>query len=538
VKRIAMWLAVFGVSLPALPALHAADPIVPVVELRVKAINDLLGYAGYVGGMVGQEEQLEAAANLAKAFTNKKGLEGFDTKRPIGLYAGVTKDVSDSPVIALVPVVDEATVLAFLKDKANLNWKKDGEVYEVAVPKMPQPVYFKFADGYLHATIGNKANLDRALAPKTVFGKESDAVLSLAVHIDRIPADVKKVLLGQVEFQLQKHKDEMKDHEPSPAKRRMAAFALDGMAAMLKSILDDGKTIGLTFAVKPDADELTVDVALTPKSGTPLAAAMAGAGKKTSATAGRVTSKNPALSTSINLALPDKWKEKFVPVVDDFLNEVEASIDPAFADYLKKILASFEPTMKAGELDFAITLNGPNDDGKHELQTFLKMKKGLDLIDALKEFAKIFPASHIEPKFDTATINKVGVHSMTLHENPDDLVRMFGSNKVWMGNGEEMLAFSFEPDAKSLKKALAEPTKSDAIVSAELAIARLAVMTAEGDHKPKMQKMVKEIFGSTPTAGNDTVKLKVTGGDALTIRLTAKGKGLQTLAAIDKAKKD
>ena len=534
-KRLAIWLAVIGVSFPTV---RAADPIVPVVELRVKAINDLLGYAGYVGDMVGQEEQLEAAAGLAKAFTNKKGLEGFDTKRPIGLYAGVTKDVSDSPVIALVPVVDEATVLAFLKEKANLKWKKDGEVYEVAVPQVPQPVFFKFADGYLHATIGNKANLDRALAPKTVFAKESDAVLSLAIHLDRIPADVKKVLLGQVEFQLQKHKDQMKDQEKSAAKRRMAAFAIDGTAAMLKSILDDGKTFGLTLAVKPDADELAVDIALTPKSGTPLAAAMAGAGRKASATAGRVTSKNPALSTSINFALPDKWKEKLVPVVDDLLNEAEASAEPAFAEYLKKILGSFEPTMKAGELDFAITVNGPNDDGKHELMTFLKMKKGLDLIDALKDFAKIFPASFIEPKFDTATVNKVGVHSMTVHENPDDIVRMFGSNKIWMGTGEEMLAFSFEPEAKGLKKALAEPTKSDAVLSAEFAVARLAVMTAEGDHKPKLQKMVKEIFGSTPTAGNDTVKLTVISGDAVTIRLTAKGKGLKTLAAIDKAKKE
>lgn len=534
-KRFAIWLAVFSFSLPAV---RAADPIVPVVELRVKAINDLLGYAGYVGGMIGQEEQMEGLANLAKAFTNKKGLEGFDTKRPIGIYSGVTKDVSDSPVIALVPVVDETTVLTFMKDKANLKWKKAGDVYEVDVPKVPQPIFFKFSDGYLHATIGNKATLDRALAPKAVFAKDTDAVLSLAVHIDRIPADVKKVLLGQVEFQLQKHKDQMKDHEPSAAKRRMAAFALDGTAAMLKSILDDGKTFGLTFAVKPDADELAVDVALTPKSGTPLAAAMAGAGKKVSATAGRVTAKNPALSTSINFALPDKWKEKLVPVVDDFLNEVDASIDPAFAEYLKKILASFEPTMKAGELDFAMTVNGPNDDGKHELQTFLKMKKGLDLIDALKDFAKIFPASHIEPKFDTATVNKVGVHSMTIHENPDDIVRMFGSNKIWMGNGDEMLAFSFEPEGKSLKKALAEPTKSDAVLSAEFAIARLAVMTAEGDQKAKLQKMVKDIYGSTPTAGNDTVKLTVTSGDAVTIRLTAKGKGLKTLAAIDKAKKE
>jgi hypothetical protein len=32
--------------------------------------------------------------------------------------------------------------------------------------------------------------------------------------------------------------------------------------------------------------------------------------------------------------------------------------------------------MKAGEIDFAMTMNGPNDYGKHELLTFLRMKKG------------------------------------------------------------------------------------------------------------------------------------------------------------------
>jgi hypothetical protein len=50
-------------------------------------------------------------------------------------------------------------------------------------------------------------------------------------------------------------------------------------------------------------------------------------------------------------------------------------------------------------------------------------------------------------------VNKIGVHSMTVHENPDDIVRMFGTNKIWMGNGDELLAFSFEPEAKNLKKA-------------------------------------------------------------------------------------
>ena len=87
-KRTLWSLALVAISVVSV---RAADPIVPAVEVRLKSINEILGYGGYVGELVGQQEQFEQGTNLAKAFTNAKGLFGFDPKRPLGLYAGATK---------------------------------------------------------------------------------------------------------------------------------------------------------------------------------------------------------------------------------------------------------------------------------------------------------------------------------------------------------------------------------------------------------------------------------------------------------------
>lgn len=533
-KRTLSSLAFVAVSIVGA---RAADPIVPAVEIRMKSINDILGYAGYVGEMVGQQEQFEQGTNLAKAFTNAKGLFGFDPKRPVGLYAGATKDVADSPVVLLVPVIDETAVVTLLKDQAKLTLKKTGDVYETSIPQFPKPFYLKFADGYLHATFGNRANFDRAVAPKAFFAPKADSLISVAVHVDRIPADVKKVILGQVEFQLQKEKDRLKTDEPSVSKRRIGGYVLDATAAVLKTVLDDAKTLALAFTLDPKSDEVVTELKLTPKTGTYLAEAIGGAGEKATTTAGRVSGANPMLAMNLNLALSEKWKDKLVPVVDDMLNEAEAGVDATFAEYFKKILGSFEPTMKSGDYDLAISMTGPDDAGQHKLHGFLKSKRMIDLVDALQDFFKILPASIIEGKFDSANVNGSKIHAFSFHENPAELERLFNSKTAYLGVKDELLSFGFEPEAKVLKAALAATPKAKGVLSAEVAVARFAVMTAEGNKKPKVEKMVKGLFG-TSSAGKDTVKFDVTAGDAVTVRLVAKGKALVTLQGLDRINKE
>ncbi|MFO0936938.1 MAG: hypothetical protein U0798_10535 [Gemmataceae bacterium] len=545
-KRPILMLALMLAPLCAsVPPSRAADPaaITPVIEVKLQSIDQMLGYAKYVGGVFGQEEEFEQYANAVKAFAGKKGLEGFDTKRPSGLYSGITKDVIDSPVVLLLPVVDEKAVLALLKDKANLKLSKDGEVYETTIPKVPTPVFMKFSDGYLHVTVGNKATLDRVLDPKTFFAESASitgsTLASVAVHLDRIPADVKKVVLGQVEFQMQKQKDQLKKDEPSAAKRAINGYALDAAPAFLKTVLDDGQSLSVAFNLEPSRDDVSLVVKLTPKPRSALAASMERAGQKVSVTSGRMTGVSPILAATVNIALTDKWKDKLVPVVDDILNEADSNVDPAFGEFLKKMLAGVEPTMKSGDIDLALMLSAQSEEGKQQLHGFIKTKKIIDLVEAYKDFAKILPASIIESKFETAKVNDLSIHSLTFHENPEKLEHLFNSKTMYLGVRDDLFSFGFEPEGKTLKTALAATPGSKSVASFEVAVARFMLMIADNpDKKSRFEKKIKEIYGSSDTKNADTVKLDITSGDSVTIRLTTKGKTLRVFQAIDQINKE
>jgi hypothetical protein len=514
----------------------AAEPMKPAIEVRIQSVNELVGYSGFVGEMVGQAEQFEQYGNAVKAFAGKKGIEGFDIKRPVGLYGEISKDVIDSPLVLLVPIADVATAKNALKNYLKLDLKeKSAGLYQTAMPNVPIPLFVRFADGYLQATLGNAANFDRAIAPKAFFGDKFSAIAEVKLHVERVPADVRKVLLGQVEFQLQKENDRVKETERSAGKRAFANYVLSETATALKTFLDDTKTVTVRLTAQPDSDQVSLDLNLAPRGGSPLAGMLANATKKPSVTAGRIPADNPIVSASINVALTDAQRKKFDPVVDELLNEAEQGVDAFVADLVKKFFASIEPTMKSGNVDFTMAMVGPESNGTVRMNAMLKMTKGLDLVDTLVEASKIIPAGIIEMKFDQAKVGDLKLHGFTIHENPGKLEELFGSATIWAGTSNDLLALGFEADGTLLKKSLAGKAGAAKIAEIDLAMGRLAVLLAEPDKRDAMKKAVKAIEITDSHA--DRIHLAVTGGNDLAIRLTAKGKALKVFAAIDAVNK-
>lgn len=514
----------------------AADPIKPALEIRIQSISKFTDYAGFVGDMVGQKDQFEQYANVVKAFAGKKGIEGFDIKRPIGLYGELTKDIHDSPVVLLIPIADEASARNSLKNYAQLKLKPVGSgIDETELPNVPMPVFIRFAEGYLQATLGSQANFDRAIGPKSFFSDRQPALADVKLHVERIPAETRRVLLGQIEFQLQREKDQLKENERSVAKRAISGYMLDGTAAMLKTVMDDTKTISLALTANPDQELVAVDFKLIPIPGRPLADMIESAGKKTSSTIGRAAADNPMIRASLNVALTEGQRKKLEPVIDDVLNEAEAGIDAFVAELFKKFLASIEPTLKSGDLDFSAVLDGPESNNTHRLNLMLKMNKGLDLVDTLVEASRIIPAAMIEPKFDLEKINGQKVHSFTIHEKPGKLEELFGGTAIWAGTSNDLLSLSFEADGKLLKSALAAKSTKGRIAEIDLAMGRLSVLLAEDDKKAAMKKAVEEIGINDSQA--DRIRLTVDGGSELSVSLTAKSKALKVFFAIDKVSK-
>src|SRR5437867_11998819 len=75
----------------------------PTVVVRIQSIDDLVANFRYLAELNRQEEQAQRLEGLLQAFGGQQGLAGIDTRRPIGLYATLTPDLTNSSAVLLVP---------------------------------------------------------------------------------------------------------------------------------------------------------------------------------------------------------------------------------------------------------------------------------------------------------------------------------------------------------------------------------------------------------------------------------------------------
>src|SRR5262245_61961265 len=176
-----------------------AEPTTPfkaAVVARLKGFDELIADLRYIVKQAGRDEEAKQIEALLKARTGPKGLEGVDTKKPIGLYAVVDKQLTHSELMLLLPIADKKTFLTFLEGLDLKPEEQQDGSYQLNVENIPTgPILFRFAHGYVYAmprlhakqTIPAEAKLPK---PATVLA--GSGVLSLAVNIEAIPNEVRK----------------------------------------------------------------------------------------------------------------------------------------------------------------------------------------------------------------------------------------------------------------------------------------------------------------------------------------------------------
>jgi hypothetical protein len=106
-------------------------------------------------------------------------------------------------------------------------------------------------------------------------------VLSLVVHVDRIPADLRDVRVRPV--RAGGERGAKKNGENEGAGRAAAQEPVfDTILAGTKGALDDGKDLSVKLFADPKSDDLSAEVTFSAKSGTVTAKNFAAMGKKTS----------------------------------------------------------------------------------------------------------------------------------------------------------------------------------------------------------------------------------------------------------------
>jgi hypothetical protein len=521
----AVALAVAAVA-PGSVAAQPAKAVEPTVEVRIRSVDDLLGKAGYIGGLFDQENAAAQAGDVIKLF-----IEGIDTARPIGAYGILDAEVTASPVVVMLPISDQAKFLQTLKTRLDVTPEDAGKgVKKAFVPKLNE-IYFTFADDYLFAA-RDPRHLDAKMRvnPKTYFANPDGSVASVVARLDRVPADMRTFVTGQLEHQV-KERQKQNEGGKKPGELKLEALAIDGLVGSAKTVADEGKELAVRLFIDEKADEISAEVSLTAKPGTGLTKTITGLKGRTSLPAGIAKATDPVIAATGKLALPDDLRKQLDPVINTVFEELAANAgDRAVAE---RVLEALAPTAKAGAADVAVSLTGPDAKGKHVLVAAVAVKGGKEMEKLAKEFAPFAPAEEVTFTFDMEKIGPFSVHKAELGKTEPGFERTFGTKTVWLAISDDVIAVSIESSGAALKAGLKAAPTTVPVIGGKVALARAVPLFDNNLKADEAKALVRDAFGEKGPAGRDTIAFTVDGGDRLAARLVVKGGALKLVVSVN-----
>jgi hypothetical protein len=497
----------------------------PTIEIRLRSVDDLINKAEYVSGLVGKDELVKQARQIVKQV-----IQGIDTKQPIGLYVNLTSDVVNSPFTVMIPVGDKESLLKLLKDRLDATPEKDDGTFKGAVPLINE-VHMRFANDYLYIARSVKDLDPKTLpTPKAFFGKDDGSVGSLIVHFDKIPAELKTFIVGQLELGIAEQRRKNGEKE-SPPEKLLLDWVAENITGGVKTLLEDAKDLNVRVFIDEKADDLSAEVTLTAKSGSTLSKNIRSLAGKSSFPAATVSNKDIVGRFTAKGSMPDGVKKDLDKVVDTAIAEILKKTPENDKPPLERVLNTIAPTLKAGELDAALALTGPDSKGNHTLVAATGVKKGKDIEKLLKDFAPHL-GQVADFDFDVDTVGAFALHKITFKELPEKIEKVFGTKKLWVAISDDYVVLSIEPEGTAIRAGLKAKPVAVPALELEVHFAKLLTIVAPELKQDEVKSLLKDAFGDASPNGNDTLHITITGGEQLTVKGKLKGKSVRLLAGL------
>lgn len=529
--RVVCVVALLG--LVAAPA-RSAEPKTktPTVLVRVHSLNRLLDDVRYVLRLTDQPDALKQFDDgLKQGFPN--GLEGIDATKPWAAYGVLEPNLMETAGVLLIPVANEKAVLGLLEKLPGVSPKKDGDYYVIQHERLPVPIYFKFAEGYLWATVRDKSGIekDKALPLAAIFSKSEPASVHFELHIDTIPDAFKQLAIGQAELRLSNVEDKKPAGE-TPAQHALKVAVVREVSKVMSSVLTDGGTIAADMDISSQRDQLGFKLSVAGKPGSKLADSIKSLGQGTSQFAA-LAAKKGAVTANAHIELPASLVKPLADAIDAELAKGMANTkDQKERSRNEKIAKAVAPTLKAGVLDFAASLSSPSASGVYTLVAGLRVKEGAKLATAAKELIK----ENLPPGQNIIKITDKGagalfvlyppeldeVYRATFSDNP--VVFDVRADAVFLGLGEKVREAI---EAASAAGSGSAPTLAIGVEAAKLP----AVMTWK-EKAAQATELAKKYFQKS---GDDQLRFGIKGGQAIEIQATLKGPAAKFFAAMGQA---
>lgn len=517
-------------AVPAPVAQGQTSATTPGVIIRIRPIDTIQADVKYLLKAVGQEEAGAQVDELLKLYTENSGV---DTKRPLGGYALLGAKSTDTVGVIMLPISNEK---AFLKKLDGLNYvvKEAGGVHTVKELAGGQDGHMRFANGYAYVASDASAvkEAGKLLAASAVFDPKDTAAVSVILRMNGIPAGVRDEFLKE----LAKNTDaangqKLPDESEALTKFRIALLA--NMQDQFKAYLTDGNELALRFDIDQKAGEVSIDTSFNAKPGTKLAANLKSWEAKS--LFGGALGSDSALNLLVNVAMADDLKKALGPVIDEgMVKAIQAQSkdsDKAISEKFLKVLA---PTLKAGELDMALTLRGPNKNNKYTVVSGIKVKDGKAIETALRDIVKnLKDEEQKRITLDADKIGTVNVHKLDILKDVTEKGKsVFGDGPLFFALRPDAAYFAGGDDAMAaLKDAVnAKPATAPA-VQFEMSINRFATILANED--PGIAKAAEAAFKAK---GSDKVRVVMEGGNAMRLRFSVKTEVIRFLVEAAKMK--
>lgn len=536
-----MSLALLGLSaLPhtsaAAEAKRAADAdFAPAAVVRVASLDSLIDDARYLSKQARRDELARHVEAMLTALTGKKGLRGVDPKKPLGAYGTLAGRIEQSQVMLLLPVADQRDLLAFVKELGFVAEKKDDDSYKVTVPAVPFPVLFRFAHGYVYATLEMAASTkvpaaDQLPLPETVLGTPGPAV-SVKLNLDRVPEKVRKLAVMTAEIQLENLKDQKVESE-SEKQGEFRHALLDEAMKLVKKLGDDGGPVSLDLSVDQKAHDVALSLKAAGKPDSALAKELLKLGG-TKSLAGLV-GKDSALGGHACLPLPEGAMKPLAVCVDEAFESNLGLLDEKVKKIAEPLTRALARTAKRGTYDAAVDLRGPGKGGAYAVVAGVGVVEGRKIEAALKEAIATLPEEMRKPfDLDADKSSGVAIHRVRQANLDKQTRQLFGDGSMYFALKDDALIVTLGEDALgAMKAALATTPRAGGLMKLEASLSRLAPLIAS--QRSNAAEAAKAAFTSE---GGDKVSVSLTAGDHLALTLRLGTAVLDFAARLDAEKK-
>jgi hypothetical protein len=531
--------ALLGLMILPSPVRAAAEETTPTLVIRLRSIDALFSDFQYVASLAGREEEGKQLQGLLSSRAGPKGLEGIDTKRPLGLYGSLDANLLDSTAVALIPITDEKAFLDLLEG-FNFKAKKESDgIYTIIPENFPFAIYLRFANKYVYAAAREKTPLDpnKLPDPAKLLALKPHETLGISFRVDQIPDVLKQLLTSQVEVKLADLEDQ-KVPDETEAQRKVRIQGLKESSRQIIALINELREVALGLGINRDAKELFAEFTIAAKPNTELANTFTASAGTQSLFAG-LQSPTSAAEAFVHGSLPEGSRQLVVKSVDELIHgALEKEKDAGKRAVAEMLYNAVLPTIKAGELDAAVSLRGPTKDKHYAVVVALKMKEPQSLENVLRDLRQqIPPADRNKIKVDAETAGAVKIHRLDVQEQFDENgKKVLGANPFYLAfRSDALFVAGGEGGLSLLKEGLAGKPGSLPPSKIEVSMSRLAPLMAL-DQKADVPAIAQKAFGGIGQ-GNDKIQLTKEGGQTVKVRFAMKADVIKFFSLLDKANK-